>query len=394
MAAMGARLRHRPGRGWFVRIYRDGRQRDFKVAPEGPENELKARAAVEALERRDARRLLWEDGADRPLPCDELLRGWQDVHGPLRSERTRATDRTHVERLAKFLGAVDARSLTETHARRFAAESIEARLSGETVAGSLSVLRRVLSLAVADGLLSSHPIPTLSQVMRDARARTLTETPLADAWTRDEAARMLDAVKARAPALWLPLLLLLHTGMRRGEALGLKWEDVNFERSRICVRRAVKLGGRGTKEPKNRRPKLVQISRTLDAALKAELQRQERAQLQGRPSPLWVVSSPKGKQWAERNFSRAWEQFRRANSTRSGFRPLKLHCLRHTYITWAIEARTPLKLVSQRVGCSVRVLEETYAHVVEDHWPVDFLDAPAGPDQTGPNRTRKVGERP
>ncbi len=317
MRPMGARLRHRPGRGWFVRIHRNGREREFKVAPAGEEHEEQARASVEALERRGKRRLLWEDGIDRPLPCDELLRGWMDVHGPLRSERTRATDHTHVERLAAFFGGLDARSLTETHARRFATEGIETGLSGETVAGSLSVLRRVLSLAVADGIIPSHPIPNLSLVMRDSRARTRPQTPTVDAWTTDEATRMLDAAKAKAPGLWLPLLLLLHTGTRRGEALALRWEDIDFERRRIYVRRTVKLGGRGTKEPKNRRAKFVPLSDILETALRAEHQAQDRGQLKGRPAPEWVVRSPTGLQWAERNFSRAWEAFRRKEAERS-----------------------------------------------------------------------------
>ncbi len=57
-----------------------------------------------------------------------------------------------------------------------------------------------------------------------------------------------------------------------------------------------------------------------------------------------------------------------------------MHCTRHTYITWAIGSDTPLKIVSQRVGCSIRVLEETYAHVVGDSASVEWLDQPG---QTG-----------
>jgi integrase len=61
-----------------------------------------------------------------------------------------------------------------------------------------------------------------------------------DAWTHDEASKLLDQAKEREPSVYAPLLCALHTGMRRGEVLGLMWEDIGTDR--IRVRRALVRG--------------------------------------------------------------------------------------------------------------------------------------------------------
>ena len=77
----------------------------------------------------------------------------------------------------------------------------------------------------------------------------------------------------------------------------------------------------------------------------------------------WVFPSPRGFLWQERNFERAWYRLRR-RAKKAGVRPLPFHCTRHTFITWALQAGTPVKRVSEWVGASVSVIEQTYAHVV------------------------------
>jgi integrase len=79
--------------------------------------------------------------------------------------------------------------------------------------------------------------------------------------------------------------------------------------------------------------------------------------------PEWVFPSPMGLLYDERNFANAWRRVR-ARAQKAGVRPLKFHCTRHTFITWALEAGRPAKRVSEWVGASVAVLEKHYAHVL------------------------------
>lgn len=62
---------------------------------------------------------------------------------------------------------------------------------------------------------------------------------MADAWTIEEVGALLDLARTHEPGFHAALAFLFYTGARRGEVLGLKWEDVDFDRGRIHIRRAV-----------------------------------------------------------------------------------------------------------------------------------------------------------
>lgn len=57
-----------------------------------------------------------------------------------------------------------------------------------------------------------------------------------DAWTREEVVAILKLAREKEPRLALVLQLLFSTGLRRGEALGLQWKDVDWSRHKIHVR--------------------------------------------------------------------------------------------------------------------------------------------------------------
>ena len=87
-----------------------------------------------------------------------------------------------------------------------------------------------------------------------------------------------------------------------------------------------------------------------------------------------MFPSPRGHLWHEGNFGRAWRRLRALAAT-EGVRPLSFHSTRHTFITWALEAGTATKHVSERVGASQVVVETSYSHLIEGA-PVnlDFVD--------------------
>ena len=158
--------------------------------------------------------------------------------------------------------------------------------------------------------------------------------------------------------------------------LTLQWPDVDFSRGRLWIRRAAELGGAETKVPKTKRGRWVPMSESLTTVLRAEQKRQARNRLIGYRECPWVCASPKELLWRERNFSRAFERLRSKHFVRDEIRKLTLHCTRHSFVTWALEAGTPTASVAGWVGCSVRVIEGTYAHVIPHVGGVDFLDRP------------------
>ena len=290
----------------------------------------------------------------RDWTVSALLIHWKSTHGAMRAESTRETDSARVARLVSFFGEADAGALTPDDVARFVAHELES-VSGWTVAGCLSTLRRALNLQ------ELHVPRGLSHTIKQCERLATSEVPSRDAWTRDEAAALLELARDHERTLYPALRFALATGARRGEILALRWEDIDFGRGRVNVRRSRNRKSASTKLPKNGRGRFSPIP----ADLLGFLREHSAAQARAWPfdPPAWVFPSPTGQLWDHNNLSRSWRRLQ-ARMTRAGVRPLPWHCTRHTYITWALESGVPVKRVSEWVGATIQVIEGTYTHVM------------------------------
>lgn len=134
------------------------------------------------------------------------------------------------------LGTVQLRALTPGRLNAFYARlHREGRHDGEglsvrSVRYVHAVLRKALADAVKWGRIPRNP-SVLADPPRQRRRQEMRT------WSAEQLRAFLDHVKeTRLSALWR---LLGSTGMRRGEALGLKWEDLDFEASTVAIRRAL-----------------------------------------------------------------------------------------------------------------------------------------------------------
>ena len=160
--------------------------------------------------------------------------------------------------------------------------------------------------------------------------------------------------------------LMLTTGLRRGEAIGLRWEDVDLEGSALFViQQITEVHGRavvGT--PKTKRgTRLV----PLDAETVSMLRRHREAQDLERVAwgPAWneaglVFTREDGRllrpEYATRHFQ--------ALAGAMGLPAIRLHDLRHTHASLALAAGVEMKVVSERLGHSqISVTADLYTHV-------------------------------
>jgi len=176
----------------------------------------------------------------------------------------------------------------------------------------------------------------------------------------------LGVAREQEPRFYGLLALLFATGMRRGEALALKWADVDFERGRISVRRSWPKGHLTT--PKSGRGRAVAMPPGLAALLVDVLAaRRREAMAAGWPDlPEWVFCSDAGSLLDERNVERVWYRVRR-RSQKLGVRPLKLHTARHSYATLALASGKSLRWVADQLGHSSPMITlKTYAHVLRE----------------------------
>lgn len=158
----------------------------------------------------------------------------------------------------------------------------------------------------------------------------------------------------------------VYTGARRGEVLGLRWCDVDFESNTVSIRRSLtRTHSRGLffKEPKSGKTRTITMPATLTAILKQHraVQDKERSVLAtGYKDDNLVFARPDGSLVNPRCFgNRVIELAARAKIT-----PITAHCLRYTHASLLAKNGVPLEVVSKRLGhADIRVTAERYLHI-------------------------------
>ena len=240
-------------------------------------------------------------------------------------------------------------------------------LSVRTVRYIHTIIGSILKSAVKNRLLSHNPAdqaepPRLSAVaVGDAPTRT---------WTAGDLATFLDSTRAhREHALWY---LLATTGVRRGEALGLSWSNVDLDSARITiVRTLVDVVDAEDDRPVWSDPKTAAGRRSIAidpgtvAVLRAHRAVRDRDRLiigtTGRADvDDLVFTRPDGRPYHPERLSRTFKSQARA----AGLPEIRLHDLRHTWATLALQAGIPAKIVQDRLGHStVAITLNIYSHV-------------------------------
>lgn len=165
------------------------------------------------------------------------------------------------------------------------------------------------------------------------------------------------------------VLLATFTGLRRGELLGLRWDDVDLANATLTVARSAQsVKGQGIvfRQPKTSKSRrTIAMPATAVHALKdhAGSQATEMALVgDGYADQGLVFAQANGSPLRPDTLSLAFRRFRLAHKLE-----IRFHDLRHTHASLMLKAHVPVKVVSQRLGHSTATLTlNTYAHVLEN----------------------------
>jgi integrase len=278
---------------------------------------------------------------------------------------------THI--LDSSIGRLTLDELRPSHIEGWVVEHRRKGLAQSTIRSAYTILRAVLDTAVRDGALAANP----ASVVRRPRV-TAKEAP------HLTPARFAELLGAVEDSRYAPLFaLLVHTGLRRGEALALHWSDVDLEKGLLRVRGTLaRVQGRLlVAEPKTARSKrFVPISAPAQRLLRGI--RASQAEEQRRAGPLWqetgfVFTTDTGEPYDPRNALRALK----VAATRIGLPHAGLHTLRHSAASVMLTHGVPLKVVSGILGHSaIAITGDVYGHVapVVSRGAMDVLGAAFG----------------
>jgi integrase len=242
-------------------------------------------------------------------------------------------------------------------------------LSARTVRYVYTILRSALGDAVKHGRLSVNPTDR-STPPSPSEARP----PEMQAWTAAELGRFLRWAQARDADLAMGWRLLAATGMRRGEALALRWRDVDLDAGRLQVRRSlgvVKAKGAGEQlvegPTKTGQARVVDIDADTVADLRTYRATRGLLALDLVRDAALVLGTLEGTHRHPERYSRRFVeqvvQARRALGEDELPR-IRLHDLRHTHATLLLAAGEPVKVVSERLGhANATITLTVYQHV-------------------------------
>lgn len=283
-----------------------------------------------------------------------LERWLTDVVTPTRRERTLVGYRSIVDiHLIPAFGDRDLRALTRRDVQAWVARSKGSPLS---IRHRVDCLRAAMGWAVKWGLIETNPaqgldLPSVSRPYVH---------PMSDAQA--------EAIIAATAGEWHgPIVALaLYTGMRQGELLGLRWEDVDMKRETLVVRHSLtRLPGRYGIRYILTDPKSVKSRRSIPLVPEAVeiLREHQRSQLTGAGSWKGLVFNRGDKPVDGTALTHEFQ----ASLARAGLPSMRFHDLRHGTASLLLAKGVPMAVVSAILGHSgIGVTVDIYGHLTED----------------------------
>jgi integrase len=294
------------------------------------------------------------------ITIGEYLDVWlkRSVYGSVRQSTYDRDTNLVNNHIKPVLGSLKLKKLNSAHVQNFYRNRLDTGLSASTVRKIHDILRRGLAQAV-DWHLTQRNVADVVKPPRPVPKEIV-------ALSTDETRRLLDAAaEDRLEALYV---LAVHTGMRQGEMLALRWQDVDIENAVLSVRRT--LTRRGGKvafgEPKTKKSRRsIRLTPQAVDALRAHLERQLRDmeilgdhyQDQGLIFTTDTGAPINPSNLRQRSFTPLLK--------RAGLPHMRFHDLRHTCATLLLSRGVHPKFVQELLGhATIAITLDTYSHVM------------------------------
>lgn len=256
----------------------------------------------------------------------------------------------HVQRFIRYLATEKGRG-----------DSKEGQISPSTVKRYTTVLRSMLTLAYKMEYMDDDI--GLSRRLEFPKVKDVEVA----VYTFEEVKTILEALKEEPIHIRTVIEIALYTGLRRGEIVGLKWEDIDLEKKTLSVKRSIYKphGEKAIEKPPKSKGSIrtIGIPQCLVNTLLAYKANQEMhiSYMGDKWNPLgYVFTEFDGQVMNPHTPTKQFSKFLK----RHGIRHLKFHGLRHTSATLLLASGCDIKTVSSRLGHSDIETTNIYVHAL------------------------------
>ena len=233
-------------------------------------------------------------------------------------------------------------------------------MSKKTIRGYAQIINSIFDFAVDNRVLSYNPAAKLKI------PQTATETKTRRALTKEERQRVIEFEHRAQPSA----MLMMMSGLRRGEATALQWNDIDFEKNTISVTKSYNFKIKDFKEPKNGKARIVSVPRKLINYLKTL----------PKVSPF-VLTNARGQMMTDDSWKRLYQSYMLDMNIEYGFggsinkfannvnvpmviKTFTPHELRHTFCTTMFEAGIDALTAKEQMGhADIQTTMSIYTHL-------------------------------
>jgi integrase len=288
------------------------------------------------------------------ITVKDWIEQYLELYGSQLREITLKTRKTRLyNHIIPELGNYKLQKLTRMQYQKFINKKLDT-MKESTVKGLHATFMTIVNKAVEHGIIDRNKFQgiSISKGNEEEKIKFL---------TKEEVQKLLAVAKTFEFDEYMSVFILLRTGLRKGELLGLTWNDIDFDNKLMTINK--NRNHLGTFPPKTKKSNRV-IS--LDNRLVKELKRfqvwqmKNKLQFSGYQSNDYVLVDRYGVPYHEYKINRILSNMaKKANLNKFG-----PHALRHTHAVMLLESGVDIKTVSDRLGhTTINMTADVYLHV-------------------------------
>lgn len=284
----------------------------------------------------------------------DWLPQWMEQQAPIMKASTQKRYSTLIRnQIIPKLGEIELNRLTDKMLKQFAAE-LSVSCSVATLKGAIGVINRSLLSAKAKGFSIK-----CGEVKSPVKRKTVRKIK---SLSQRNQKRLEEYAANHHKTKLFGIIISLYTGLRIGELLALEWSDIDFSACTLTVNKNCGDSYRDHKYEKH-----IDTPKTISSRREIPLPKQlmpRLRQLKSRSVSKYVVEGKDGKALSVRSYQCTFDKV----TQRLNLKDITFHCLRHTFVTRALECGVDIKTISEILGHSdPSITLKYYSHCLPEH---------------------------